>query len=76
MRRENRQLRVERVTLSNAAALFDRVNHAAPAKGPGSSAITRPTYSTAAMCRLLGSPSGYHSRAMRQPSRRAKLMAH
>ena len=41
LRRENRQLRVEREILSKAAAWFARETNAIPAKGSASSAITR-----------------------------------
>ena len=41
LRRENRQLRVEREILSKAAAWFARETNAIPAKGSGSGAITR-----------------------------------
>ena len=41
LRRENRQLRVEREILSKAAAWFARETNAIPAKGSGSLAITR-----------------------------------
>jgi len=43
LRRENRQLRLEREILSKAAAWFARETNAIPPKGSGSRAITRPT---------------------------------
>jgi len=43
LRRENRQLRLEREILSKAAAWFARETNAIPPKGSGSWAITRPT---------------------------------
>src|ERR1700760_3099693 len=42
LRRENRQLRLEREILSKAAAWFARETNAIPPKGSGSRAITRP----------------------------------
>jgi transposase len=41
LRRENRQLRLEREILSKAAAWFARETNAIPVKGSGSRAITR-----------------------------------
>ena len=62
LRRENRQLRLEREILSKAAAWFARETNAIPPKGFRFVSDHQADYPIATMCRVLGvSSSGYHA---------------
>ena len=72
LRKENKQLRLEREILSKAAAWFARETKAVPSRGSDFVSAHRAVYPIAAMCRVLGiSSSGYYAWAKRTPSARA-----
>ncbi len=76
LRRENRQLRLEREILSKAAAWFARGDERDPTEGFRFVSDHQADYPIATMCRVLGvSSSGYHAWVKRRPSRRAETDA-
>jgi hypothetical protein len=76
LRRENRQLRLEREILSRGGGLVRSGDERDPCEGFRFVSDHQADYPVATMCRLLGvSPSSYYARKKRQPSQRSETDA-